>query len=62
LSLDFELAENTIESMPNIPFKIMMNVGKPGSRLRFPGAAKSRRLALAGVWNLSSTGMIGVSP
>jgi len=34
-ALDFELRENTIESMPNIPFKIMMNVGNPDRAFDF---------------------------
>jgi pyruvate,water dikinase len=33
--LDFELRENTIESMPDIPFKIMMNVGNPDRAFDF---------------------------
>nr|WP_166255701.1 phosphoenolpyruvate synthase [Marinobacter salicampi] len=33
--LDFELRENTVESMPNIPFKIMMNVGNPDRAFDF---------------------------
>ncbi len=36
-SLDFELRENTVESMPNIPFKIMMNVGNPDRAFDFQG-------------------------
>ncbi|TBW48630.1 phosphoenolpyruvate synthase [Marinobacter halodurans] len=34
-SLDFELRENTVESMPEIPFKIMMNVGNPDRAFDF---------------------------
>tara|TARA_R100001440_G_scaffold25074_7_gene40772 strand:- start:24610 stop:26988 length:2379 start_codon:yes stop_codon:yes gene_type:complete len=34
-SLDFELRENTVESMPDIPFKIMMNVGNPDRAFDF---------------------------
>ncbi|MFW5824088.1 MAG: phosphoenolpyruvate synthase [Marinobacter sp.] len=34
-SLDFELRENTVESMPVIPFKIMMNVGNPDRAFDF---------------------------
>ena len=34
-SLDFELKENTVESMPAIPFKIMMNVGNPDRAFDF---------------------------
>ncbi|MBS3803194.1 MAG: phosphoenolpyruvate synthase [Oleiphilaceae bacterium] len=33
--LDFELRENTIDSMPDIPFKIMMNVGNPDRAFDF---------------------------
>ncbi len=33
--LDFELRENTVESMPTIPFKIMMNVGNPDRAFDF---------------------------
>ncbi|XKG36129.1 phosphoenolpyruvate synthase [Marinobacter sp.] len=33
--LDFELRENTVESMPDIPFKIMMNVGNPDRAFDF---------------------------
>lgn len=34
-SLAFELHENTVESMPDIPFKIMMNVGNPDRAFDF---------------------------
>lgn len=34
-ALDFELRENTVESMPAIPFKIMMNVGNPDRAFDF---------------------------
>nr|WP_148863187.1 phosphoenolpyruvate synthase [Marinobacter fonticola] len=34
-SLDFELRKNTVESMPTIPFKIMMNVGNPDRAFDF---------------------------
>ncbi|OEY67138.1 phosphoenolpyruvate synthase [Marinobacter sp. X15-166B] len=34
-SLDFELKENTVDSMPNIPFQIMMNVGNPDRAFDF---------------------------
>ena len=34
-NLDFELKENTVESMPAIPFKIMMNVGNPDRAFDF---------------------------
>jgi len=33
--LDFELRKNTVESMPPIPFKIMMNVGNPDRAFDF---------------------------
>ena len=33
--LDFELRENSVESMPPIPFKIMMNVGNPDRAFDF---------------------------
>jgi len=33
--LDFELRENSVESMPDIPFKIMMNVGNPDRAFDF---------------------------
>lgn len=33
--LDFELRENTVDSMPNLPFKIMMNVGNPDRAFDF---------------------------
>ena len=34
-ALDFELRENTVDSMPVIPFKIMMNVGNPDRAFDF---------------------------
>ncbi|PAV27458.1 phosphoenolpyruvate synthase [Tamilnaduibacter salinus] len=34
-SLDFERKANTVESMPEIPFKIMMNVGNPDRAFDF---------------------------
>ncbi len=33
--LDFELRKNSVESMPKIPFKIMMNVGNPDRAFDF---------------------------
>ena len=33
--LDFELRTNTVESMPTLPFKIMMNVGNPDRAFDF---------------------------
>ena len=33
--LDFEVQENSIESMPKLPFKIMMNVGNPDRAFDF---------------------------
>lgn len=33
--LDFELRENSVESMPDLPFKIMMNVGNPDRAFDF---------------------------
>ena len=33
--LDFELRENSVESMPPLPFKIMMNVGNPDRAFDF---------------------------
>ncbi|OPX55335.1 phosphoenolpyruvate synthase [Oceanospirillum multiglobuliferum] len=33
--LDFELMTNNVDSMPNIPFKIMMNVGNPDRAFSF---------------------------
>ncbi|TDT39350.1 phosphoenolpyruvate synthase [Halospina denitrificans] len=35
--LDFELRENSVESMPALPFKIMMNVGNPDRAFDFQG-------------------------
>ena len=35
--LDFELRQNSIESMPALPFKIMMNVGNPDRAFDFQG-------------------------
>ncbi|RKG38259.1 phosphoenolpyruvate synthase [Acinetobacter rongchengensis] len=34
-SLDFEIQRNSIESMPKLPFKIMMNVGNPDRAFDF---------------------------
>ncbi len=36
-SLDFELKTNSVESMPDLPFKIMMNVGNPDRAFDFQG-------------------------
>jgi len=36
-SLDFELRENSVESMPALPFRIMMNVGNPDRAFDFQG-------------------------
>ncbi len=35
--LDFELRENSVESMPDLPFRIMMNVGNPDRAFDFQG-------------------------
>ena len=35
--LDFELRENSVESMPSLPFRIMMNVGNPDRAFDFQG-------------------------
>ena len=35
--LDFELRENSVESMPKLPFRIMMNVGNPDRAFDFQG-------------------------
>ncbi|MCP5775066.1 phosphoenolpyruvate synthase, partial [Klebsiella pneumoniae] len=34
-ALDFEIQKNSIESMPALPFKVMMNVGNPDRAFDF---------------------------
>ncbi len=34
-ALDFEIQNNSIESMPDLPFKVMMNVGNPDRAFDF---------------------------
>ena len=59
-ALDFELRENTIESMPNIPFKIMMNVGNPDRAFDFQ-ALPNEGVGLARLEFIINR-MIGVHP
>jgi len=39
--LDFELKQNSVESMPDLPFKIMMNVGNPDRAFDFQALPNS---------------------
>ncbi|WP_425434235.1 phosphoenolpyruvate synthase [Marinobacter zhejiangensis] len=59
-SLDFELRENTIDSMPSIPFKIMMNVGNPDRAFDFQ-ALPNEGVGLARLEFIINR-MIGVHP
>jgi len=59
-SLDFELRENTIHSMPDIPFKIMMNVGNPDRAFDFQ-ALPNEGVGLARLEFIINR-MIGVHP
>jgi pyruvate,water dikinase len=59
-ALDFELRENTIESMPDIPFKIMMNVGNPDRAFDFQ-ALPNEGVGLARLEFIINR-MIGVHP
>jgi len=59
-ALDFELRENTIDSMPAIPFKIMMNVGNPDRAFDFQ-ALPNEGVGLARLEFIINR-MIGVHP
>jgi pyruvate,water dikinase len=59
-SLDFELRENTVDSMPAIPFKIMMNVGNPDRAFDFQ-ALPNEGVGLARLEFIINR-MIGVHP
>jgi len=58
--LDFELRENSIESMPDLPFKIMMNVGNPDRAFDF-SALPNEGVGLARLEFIINR-MIGVHP
>jgi len=58
--LDYELQENNIESMPPIPFKIMMNVGNPDRAFDFQ-ALPNEGVGLARLEFMINR-MIGVHP
>lgn len=58
--LDFELRENSVESMPNLPFRIMMNVGNPDRAFDFQ-ALPSEGVGLARLEFIINR-MIGVHP
>ncbi|MCH8497462.1 MAG: phosphoenolpyruvate synthase [Marinobacter sp.] len=58
--LDFELRENSVESMPPIPFKIMMNVGNPDRAFDFQ-ALPNAGVGLARLEFIINR-MIGVHP
>jgi len=58
--LDFELRENSIESMPEIPFNIMMNVGNPDRAFDF-SALPNEGVGLARLEFIINR-MIGVHP
>ncbi|MGM0449518.1 MAG: phosphoenolpyruvate synthase [Pseudomonadota bacterium] len=58
--LDFELRENSVESMPSLPFKIMMNVGNPDRAFDFQ-ALPNEGVGLARLEFIINR-MIGVHP
>lgn len=58
--LDFELRENSVESMPSLPFRIMMNVGNPDRAFDFQ-AMPSEGVGLARLEFIINR-MIGVHP
>ena len=58
--LDFELRENSVESMPNLPFRIMMNVGNPDRAFDFQ-AMPNEGVGLARLEFIINR-MIGVHP
>lgn len=58
--LDFELRENSIESMPELPFKVMMNVGNPDRAFDF-SALPNDGVGLARLEFIINR-MIGVHP
>ncbi len=58
--LDFELRENSVESMPDLPFKIMMNVGNPDRAFDFQ-ALPNEGVGLARLEFIINR-MIGVHP
>jgi len=58
--LDFELRENTVDSMPELPFKIMMNVGNPDRAFDFQ-ALPNAGVGLARLEFIINR-MIGVHP
>ncbi|MFE8071528.1 phosphoenolpyruvate synthase [Marinobacteraceae bacterium S3BR75-40.1] len=58
--LDFELKENSVESMPPLPFKIMMNVGNPDRAFDFQ-ALPNEGVGLARLEFIINR-MIGVHP
>ena len=58
--LDFELRENSVESMPDLPFRIMMNVGNPDRAFDFQ-ALPNEGVGLARLEFIINR-MIGVHP
>ncbi|PAU81317.1 phosphoenolpyruvate synthase [Halovibrio salipaludis] len=58
--LDFELRENSVESMPKLPFRIMMNVGNPDRAFDFQ-AMPNEGVGLARLEFIINR-MIGVHP
>lgn len=58
--LDFELRENSVDSMPRLPFKIMMNVGNPDRAFDFQ-ALPNEGVGLARLEFIINR-MIGVHP
>ena len=58
--LDFELRENSVDSMPKLPFKIMMNVGNPDRAFDFQ-ALPNEGVGLARLEFIINR-MIGVHP
>jgi pyruvate,water dikinase len=51
--LGFEIKKNSVDAMPELPFKIMMNVGNPD----WPSTSRSCRTPVSAwpVWSSSST-------
>ncbi len=58
--LDFDIRRNSVDSMPDIPFKIMMNVGNPDRAFAFQ-ALPNRGVGLARLEFIINR-MIGVHP
>jgi hypothetical protein len=51
--LDFNVKTNSVESMPKLPFKIMMNVGNPDRAFDFARPCRTKVLVWR-AWSSSS--------